>query len=249
MWNGGVGKIVPASIVYNDQTAETPSQEAWWPYEQCAYLLDGLLGVGILSGDRTKIELFRNNLRYVIEHPDAQGLLGHAYGASDSEWPMAVFFRGAARYFEFTGDTAVRDAFVNHYRNLPEEKLSLGFRHINNLEGVLTAYGWSGDESLLQKAVNAYRKHDEYYSVHTEDEFELYRSKITSGRNYVIHGVSFSESIKLPVMLYLYTGDTSYLDDAERGLAEVLKRHEQIPGLPSSNEDFAGRDPLQGYET
>ena len=249
MWNGGVGKIVPASIVYNDQAAETPSQEAWWPYEQCAYLLDGLLGVGILSGDQTKIELFRNNLRYVMEHPDAHGLLGHAYGASDSEWPTAVFFRGAARYFEFTGATAVRDAFVKHYRNLPEEKLSLGFRHINNLEGVLTAYGWSGDESLLQKAVNAYRKHDEYYSVHTEDEFELYRSKIASGRNYVIHGVSFSESIKLPVMLYLYTGDKSYLDDAERGLAEVLKRHEQIPGLPSSNEDFAGRDPLQGYET
>ena len=51
MWNGGVGKIVPASIVYNDQAAETPSQEAWWPYEQCAYLLDGLLGIGILSGD------------------------------------------------------------------------------------------------------------------------------------------------------------------------------------------------------
>ena len=249
MWNGGVGKITPASIVYNDEAAETPSQEAWWPYEQCAYLLDGLLGVGILSGDRTKIELFRNNLRYVIEHPDAQGLLGHAYGASDSEWPMAVFFRGAARYFEFTGDTAVRDAFVKHYKNLPEEKLALGFRHINNLEGVLTVYAWSGDEKLLQKAVSAYRKHDKYYSEHTEDEFELYRSKITSGRNYVIHGVSFSESIKLPVLLYLYTGDADYLKDAEKGLAEVLKRHEQIPGLPSSNEDFAGRDPLQGYET
>ena len=249
MWNGGVGKIVPASIVYNDQAAETPSQEAWWPYEQCAYLLDGLLGIGILSGDQAKIELFRNNLRYVMEHPDSHGLLGHAYGASDSEWPMTVFFRGAAKYFEFTGDPSVRDAFVNHYRNLPEEKLALGFRHINNLEGVLTAYAWSGDESLLKKAVNAYRKHDEYYSLHTEDEFELFRSKITSGRNYVIHGVSFSESIKLPVLLYLYTGDADYLKDAEKGLAEVLKRHEQIPGLPSSNEDFAGRDPLQGYET
>lgn len=249
MWNGGVGKIIPASIVYNDEAAETPSQEAWWPYEQCAYLLDGLLGIGILSGDQAKIELFRNNLRYVMEHPDSHGLLGHAYGASDSEWPMAVFFRGVAKYFEFTGDPSVRDAFVNHYRNLPEEKLALGFRHINNLEGVLTAYAWSGDESLLKKAVNAYRKHDEYYSLHTEDEFELFRSKITSGRNYVIHGVSFSESIKLPVLLYLYTGDADYLKDAEKGLAEVLKRHEQIPGLPSSNEDFAGRDPLQGYET
>ena len=119
MWDGGVGKIVPASIVYNDQAAETPSQEAWWPYEQSAYLLDGLLGVGILAGDRDKIELFRRNLRYVVEHPDENGLLGHACGASDSEWPMAVFFRGAARYVDFTGDPAVRDAFVRHYAKLP----------------------------------------------------------------------------------------------------------------------------------
>ena len=249
MWDGGVGKIVPASIVYNDEAAATPSQEAWWPYEQSAYLLDGLVRLGIVSGDREKIALFERNLRFVLEHPDRNGLLGHAYGAYDSEWPMAVFFRAVMAYCEFTGDETVRTAFVEHYRNLPLEKLAVGFRHINNLEGVLTAYGWSGDEALLHKAEDAYRRHDEYYSLHTEDEFELYRSKISSGRNYVIHGVSFSESIKLPVLLYLYTGDRSYLKDAEKGLAEVLARHEQIPGLPSCNEDFTGRDPLQGYET
>ena len=249
MWDGGCGKVKLASIVYNDQAAETPGQEAWWPYEQSAYLLDGLLGVGILSGDQAKIQLYERNLRHLLAHPDANGELGHCYGVSDMEWPMSVFFRSAARYFAYRGDVDVSKAFIRHYLNVPEERLALGFRHINNLEGVLTAYSWSKDDSLLHKAENAYRMHDEYYSLHTECEFELQRNKITSGRNYVIHGVSFSESIKLPVMLYLYTGDKSYLEDAERGLAEVLQRHEQIPGLPSSNEDFAGRDPLQGYET
>ena len=249
MWDGGVGKIVPASIVYNDKAAETPSQEAWWPYEQSAYLLDGLVRLGIVTGDRDPVSLFEKNLRFVLEHPDENGLLGHAYGASDSEWPMAVFFRAVMAYCEFADDEKAKAAFIRHYQTLPLEKLALGFRHINNLEGVLTAYDWSGDASLLEKAVAAYRRHDEHYSLHTEDEFELYRSKISSGRNYVIHGVSFSESIKLPVLLFLYTGDASFLKDAEQGLAEVLKRHEQIPGLPSCNEDFAGRDPLQGYET
>lgn len=249
MWDGGVGKIVPASIVYNDESAETPSQDAWWTYEQTAYLLDGLVRLGILTDDREKIELFEKNLRFVIEHPDQNGLLGHAYGASDSEWPMAVFFRAVMAYCEFSNDQNAKNAFIRHYQNLPQEKLAVGFRHINNIEGVLKAYEWRKDKSLLEKAVAAYHRHDEYYSLHTEDEFELFRSKIASGRNYVIHGVSFSESIKLPVLLYLYTGDKSYLNDAEKGLAEVLERHEQIPGLPSSNEDFAGRDPLQGYET
>lgn len=249
MWDGGCGKIKLASIVYNDQTAETPSQEAWWPYEQSAYLLDGLLGVGILAGDASKIELYERNLRYLLGHPDANGELGHCYGSIDMEWPMVVFFRSAARYFAYSGDSNVSSAFTRHFLSLPEEKLVKGLRHINNLEGILTAYGWSQDEALLRKAENAYRRHDEYHALHTEIEYELQRSKITSGHNYVIHGVSFSEAIKLPVMLYLYTGDKSYLEDAERGLADVLRRHEQIPGLPSSNENFAGRDPLQGYET
>ena len=249
MWEGGVGKIVPASIVYNDAAAETPSQDAWWPYEQTAYLLDGLVRLGIVADDTEKLALFQRNLNYVLAHPDEHGLLGHAYGASDSEWPMAVFFRAVMAYCEFTGDEKAKAGFIRHYQRIPVEKLARGFRHINNLEGVLTAYEWSGDESLLKKAVEAYRKHDEYYRLHREDEFELYRSKITSGGNYIIHGVSFSESIKLPVLLYLHTGDPSYLRDAEQGLEEILKRHEQIPGLLSSNEDFAGRDPLQGYET
>ena len=249
MWNGGVGKIIPASIVYNDEAAETPSQEAWWPYEQTAYLLDGLVRLGIIAGDREKISLFEENLKFVTANPDENGLLGHAYGASDSEWPMAVFFRAAAAYCEYSGDQSAKEAFINHYRNLTTEKLAKGFRHINNIEGVLKTYGWSGDESLLKKAVDAYRVHDEYYKLHTEDEFELYWSKLTSGLNFVIHGVSFSESLKLPVLLYLYSGKEEFLQGAEEALARVLAAHCQIPGLPSSNEDLAGRDPLQGYET
>ncbi len=47
----------------------------------------------------------------------------------------------------------------------------------------------------------------------------------------------------------MYSGCVKYLEGAEKALRKVLELHEQIPGLVSSNEDFAGRDPLQGYET
>ena len=249
MWNGGVGKIVPASIVYNDKTMETPAQDAWWPYEQSAYLLDGLVRLGIVSDDKEKIALFEKNLRFVLENPDQDGLLGHAYGASDSEWPMAVFFRAVMAYCDYADDKQAKEAFIRHFQKLPQEKLALGFRHINNLEGVLKAYGWSGDKTLLSKALAAYNQHNEHYSRHLEDEFELFWSKLTSGKNFIIHGVSFSESLKLPVLLYLYSGKKEFLDGAVAALDRVIAAHEQIPGLPSSNEDFTGRDPLQGYET
>ena len=249
MWDGGVGKIVPASIVYNDKAAVTPSQDAWWPYEQSAYLLDGLIRLGIVADDKEKIAFFEKNINYVLNHPDANGLLGHAYGASDSEWPMVVFFRAAMAYCDFTGNEEAKAGFIRHFQQLPQEKLAIGFRHINNLEGVLKAYSWSGDDSLLSKAIAAYRQHDEHCSLHTEIKSELQWSKLTSGRNFILHGVSFSESLKLPVLLYLYSGKQEFLDGAVAALDRVNATHDQIPGLPSSNEDFAGRDPLQGYET
>ena len=92
-------------------------------------------------------------------------------------------------------------------------------------------YAWSNDASLLEKAEKAYRLHNEHYSLHLEDEFELFRNKLVSDNGNVLHGVSFSEAVKLPVMLYLYSGKSEYLADAEKGLQWVLEHHEQIPGL------------------
>ena len=122
-------------------------------------------------------------------------------------------------------------------------RLSGEFRHVNALEGILLTYGETKDSSLLEKAVSIYEKHNKKFTLRTDNEFELHWNKLSSGKNFALHGVTFSEEVKIPVLLYLYTGKNEYLAGAEKGLEKVLQRHEQIPGLPSSNEDFAGKDP------
>ena len=247
MWAGGVGEIRIAALVHNDPESKLQNQDAWWPYEQSAYLLDGMVKLGILLGDADKIALFERNLRYLVDHPGKDGRLGKVYNC-DMMWPMAVFFRAVAAYVEYKHDESVIEAFHRHYLAVPVEEIGIEFRHICSLEGLLTVYGWTGDEKLLAKAEEAYRLHDRYYSLHTEIESELNFGRLRSGE-YVIHGVTWCEELKLPVQLYLYTGKREYLDVACAALDETLRRHEQIPGLPSCNEDLAGRDPLQGYET
>ena len=161
MWNGGVGVVKSAPIIHNDEETPSPSQDAWWPYEQSAYLLDGILKTAILSGEKKGIGIFEENLFFLIRHPDEQGVLGTPYHC-DIHWPMAVFFRAAMAYAEYTGNTEVKKAFVRHYRALTAEKIGTGFRHINNLEGLLHAYRWSGEVGLLEKAETAYDIHNRF---------------------------------------------------------------------------------------
>lgn len=248
MWDGGVGVIRSAPIIHNDEETPSPSQDAWWPYEQSAYLLDGVLKTAILTGEPDGIEVFRKNLRFLIDHPDKDGKLGN-YCHCDIHWPMAVFFRAAMAYAEFEADAMVKQAFIRHYQALDINEIGTGFRHINNLEGLLTAYRWSQDHSLLEKAEAAYLRHNEFFRSHPDGLRELYMDKLAAMDKHILHGVTFSEGVKLPVMLYMYTGKKSYLEIAESGLQAVLDRHETLTGLPSANEFFSGKDPLQGYET
>ena len=247
MWAGGVGRLVTPSKWLNGEYQLLVPESRWWPYEQSAYLLGGLLKLGILLDDKSKIALFERNLDYLLDHADPKGRLGRCYEFSGSEWPMAVFFDAAATYVEYTGSARVRDAFCRHYHALTVDEIGRGFRHINNLEGVLASYAWSGDRALLDKAVEAYRLYDRDCEARCDRE-SLHWSRIARCDNAVMHGVSLSEELKLPVLLFLYTGERKWLDGAKRALDEILRRHAQIPGIISSVEYLAGRDPLQGYE-
>ncbi|MBE6389522.1 MAG: hypothetical protein E7043_05045 [Lentisphaerae bacterium] len=250
MWDGGVGMIYAAAIIYGDASAATPGQAAWWPYEQSAYLLDGIFKLAFLLNDRKLYRIAEKNFRYLLEHAGEDGVMGRCYGEIDPQWPLAVIMRALDCYGQVSGNKMVDEAILRHYEVLPDEQLIKGARHIVNLESLLTVADRYGNTGLIDKALRVYQAHD---SLERETglaaESTLNWSKYTSGDTYSIHGVTFSEECRLPVMLYGASGDKKYLDGAEAGLRKVLELHEQITGLPSSNEYLSGRDPMQGYES
>ena len=249
LWEGKLSKTVFSEAVYRPTVTEQPTFDAWWPYEQSAYYLDGILRLSLLIDAPKLRAVYDRNIAYVLAHPDKQGMLGHTLFASDSEWPMAVFFKSVIAYVGATGDRQTIDAFVRHYRAMPAETIAAGMRHITNLEGLLKAYEWSGDETLLKKAVAAYARQDELVSKQSPRDGDLCRSMLKESR-LTLHGVTFAEEIKLPVLLYIYTGDRAYLDEARACLNRVIAAHGQpAVGAFSANEFFSGRDPMQGFET
>jgi uncharacterized protein len=221
-----------------------PNNKSWWPWEQTAYLLDGTERLGLLLDDTNLTQKFENNLNWVVAHSNAAGRLGPSLKVSSSEWPMAVFFKGVIAHQLATGDTNTLAAFHRHFANTPVDTLAQAPRHIANLEGVLRVYEWTGDTALLEKAGQAYAQ---FNREHANEEATL--ADLASDEKFVTHGVTYCEEMKIPVLLYDFTGQREYLDVAINGLKKLERDHLLVDGVPSSNEFLDGKDPLQGHET
>lgn len=249
LWNGRMAEVHFTEGVHNGGHTPAVAEGVWWPYEQTGYLLDGMLRLSLLCDAPELQQLYRENLEYLISHPDAKGMLGHGYSSADTEWPMAVFFKSVMAWVEATDDRRAIEAFHRHYAALPLETLAKPGRNATNIEGVLKLYEWTGDRSLLDKAVEAYALNDTLATRADDLYGELNLGKLASGERLVLHGVTFAEMLKIPAALYCYTGDERYLEAAQKGLDAARRDHLQPSGQLSANEFLSGRDPLQGFET
>ena len=245
MWEGPIRRIVFTEGVYrgSDEVKDCEGEAfwqsgMWWPYEQTAYQLDGMARLAQFI-DAPELEArVRRNLDWVFDHANpTNGDLFAALSASPCQWPLVVLFRAAAAYAEKTGDWGrVVRAFAANYEGKRAARVKWSGRDALNLEGMLKVMEFTGDTSLLADAKRMYANCGE--------------SRAFGARRHICeHGVSLAEALKLPCLLYLYTGERAYLDQAKAAVENVYAEDEQADGLYSCNEYTSGRDPRQGHET
>ena len=245
MWEGPIKRIVFTEGVYNgsDEVKDCEGEAfwksgMWWPYEQTAYQLDGMARLAQFI-DAPELEArVRRNLDWVFDHANpTNGDLFAALSDSPCQWPLVVLFRAAAAYAEKTGDwDRVVKAFAANYDGKRAARVKWSGRDALNLEGMLKVMEFTGDKSLLEDAKRMYANCGESREFGTR-------------RHICQHGVSLAEALKLPCLLYLYTGERAYLDQAKAAVENVYAEDEQADGLYSCNEYTSGRDPRQGHET
>lgn len=247
MWKG-ISKIRYREHEFGGRERPVPSSNPWYPYEQCSYLLDGLVRLGIILKDESLLDIFREQMAAFFQHCSENGRLGLKNYNNESEWPLVVFFRALHAYIEAFGDPAdYKEKLRLHYNTVPEKEL-FPARHMTNVEPLLKIAEWLDDPALVQKALAVYDGADKFLSAQ-DATAGLPLSRLKTDQCFSLHGVTLSEELKLPVLLFLYTGNREFLEIAENALKTILDNHEQIPGLPSCVEFAMGRDPLQGYET
>ena len=227
------GEISRADESYGDN---------WWRYEQTAYYTEGLLKLGYELGADEIVSKAMEGIEYTLAHPDENGVLGNSTLVGIT-WPMSVFFRVLQAKYEHDGDTRIPAALERHYLNFSAQDLAggiVGGRNIMSIEGILWTYGKTGNAKLLKLAEDAWA---------IQGKFAVDETAITSAEPFYMHAVTFSEMLKLPLLLYAYTGKQHYLDLAMTAVKKV-ERESMLPdGVPTSAEFLYGNNISTSHET
>jgi uncharacterized protein len=222
-----------------------PNAELWYPFEQNAYWVDGMIRCGYLLQDSFLINKAMMRIRYVLDHAAADGYLGPEFMRNSKQgdrWTHAVFFRALQAYFSASKDQHIPEALSRHYLN--EDFPFTGIRESVNLEAMAWAYGATGDTALLHFAEKVYRNSDKANkgSSTTPESF------ISDAPSYE-HGVTYNERAKLGAILFLYTGDESYLQPSIAAYQKIDKYHMMVDGVNISSEQLRKMSSMELHET
>ena len=165
-----------------------------------------------------------------------EGRLGPETGSM--AWPWAVFFRAVKAYYEATGDPRIPEALEKNYLSYTVDELAMN-RFVVNVEGMLWTYSITGNRELLDRAVRAWN----------EGASDMTQTTALDETVFTMHGVTMNELLKIPLLLYAYTGEQRYLDAALKAEAKMEGPNMLIDGINSSSESLAGNDPLASHET
>ena len=219
----------------------------WWRYEQTAYYTDGLLRLGYLLDDREFIEKGEAGISYTLAHPWENGRLGSR--VISNTWPFAVFFRAVKAEYDVSPDPAVLEALTRHYNSISTKQLARK-RDIISLEGMLWTAARTGDKALTVRADSVFRfRSDLLEGVDIKRDDRVTPEFLMGEKPYNMHGVTMSEFLKLPILLYAATGNPWYRHLAVSSLDRLYAEDGLPDGLFTSAEWLQGRGIRHSHET
>lgn len=249
--NGLTGHIDAAGYPFNtkgwasDKLADVPAEHAWGGYEQTGYWTDGAVRCAYLLNDPWLREKAEETIRYVLENVDTSGYMGPKIIIAPrtwNRWTHAVFFRSIMAYYEMHQEKNIIENMTNFF--LTDETDYADYRAVCCIESMLWLYSINGDKRLLGKAVETYNRFNrEHWDYQSSISF------MQSNKQSDEHGVSHNEMCKIATIMYIYTGEKSYLDAVENEYKKIDKNSMLIDGVLSSTEGIKGKDSLDSHET
>jgi hypothetical protein len=228
---------------------------SWWPWEQKAYWLDGATRLALVLEDKDLMAQVRTTLDYTLAHAEATGYLGPKFFEDPvgdfHRWPQNVLFRSLAALSDATavpGNPESADIPAALRKHFLGDNADYGkpVRNITNVEGMLWTYARTGDPALLALAENAW---SEFLKNENPGYADMAELRVFAATPIDCHGVTYAEIMKLPGLLYLYTGNPEYLRFAAAAERRIFDHHMLIDGIPSTTEAYRTVTSLDSHET
>jgi acetyl esterase/lipase len=226
-----------------------------WPLEQCAYWLDGAVRLAYILDDPQLIAKVRARLDLVVDGVNRGGesfvywqprsILSVEMDKANGQfnnWAHSHMGRALVAYYQATGEKRILDALVKVYRDYPLPEFSARFMPVNgmvNLDPMLETYTMSGDAQVLSNALAAVR----------QPKFQEIVAQWNRGDLVHGHTVIFYENIRVPALMYPWTGDRKLLDATLATIRWSDERHGLPMGLVSGEEYLAGIGATRNVET
>jgi hypothetical protein len=228
---------------------------AGWPLEQCSYWLDGAVRLGYIVNDRALIDKVSKRLDQVVS-----GVLngGESFiywlpksvldestgggGARFNNWAHSHMGRALVAYYQASGDPRVLQALVKVYRAYTLPEFFPHFHDVGggvNTDAMLDTYVMSGDRQVLGSVLAATERAD-YHTM---------RDQWAGGQVQPGHNVIYYEHIRVPALLYPWTGAPEDLAATRHALDWGDQRHLLPLGLTSGEEYHAGVGATRNVET
>lgn len=229
--------------------------DAWVPFEQNGYWIDGMVRIGALTGNQKVIKKARSKIYPAIEHADKDGYIGPAFLKDGMTWAHAVYLRSLVAEYSATGNKEILEALKKHYLRAPLKDVFkkceghariVYVRNIADIETALYIYGQTGDKRFLDMAEESYTVFNEIFvddkDASADSEMKDLTIKGMLGNRKVQrnHGVTYCEICKLPAILYAYTGKEVYKQAAINAFEKLYRDQMIIDGTNSSTEYLNG---------
>ncbi|MCY3022809.1 MAG: glycoside hydrolase family 127 protein [Planctomycetota bacterium] len=162
--------------------------------------------------------------------------------AGFNSWAHSQMGRALVAWYEATGDKRILDALVKAYSDYPVPMGHLHFGDVSglcNLDAMLETVSFSGDRRVLDRALAALGTSAPDTSIR-----EWLDGRLSEG-----HAVITYENIRLPALLYPWTGDAHYLQATLKAFAWVDERHMLPYGVASGEEYLSGIGAFRKTET
>ncbi|UZO81530.1 glycoside hydrolase family 127 protein [Aquimarina sp. ERC-38] len=231
----------------------------WWPYEHTGYYLDGALRAGYAIDSQSLLNKVDANIKHVLANVDKEGRLRAGnIGMEHEWWPMVVFMRMLFEKYDATQDPDLLNVLEKHYQATYKLEESFrvpktsGFyvRSVLHVEHLCELYRITGNEFYLKAAERLYTGFQQQAEKVGKNEpiFQFSAKGMIQELKSTGHGVTYHEFLKLPAILYKYTGDKRYKEAIYGAVKQLEDNHELADGLASCSEPFAGKGPEKAHE-